>query len=396
MVSQPKNQITNTLNMSNQEENRNNNSQPNDSQSGKRPSGPSNPFTGRPIKLNGKKPTGSRVMYIIYTSVLILLCLLWFGKGSSSPEKITWERLETILQNQDEEKIVVVNQEFAEIYIKKDALKSDTTYKDLYGKSAFGKDLPDAGFYRYEVVTFESFENDIRRVEDQIITRDTTGMSDSTGAISNAKLTEIQRNAHIDLTPEKRANAWRDLLVVFGPFLLLIIFFIVMSRMSARQMGGGGGGGIFNVGKSKAKLYDGKTLVNITFKDVACLAGAKEEVMEVVDFLKNPHRYTDLGGKILKGVLLVGTTGTGKTLLAKAVAGEANVPFFSMSCSDFVEMFVGVDASRVRDLFEEAKKKSPCIVFIDEIDAVGRQRGAGLGGGHDEREQTLNQLLVEM
>ena len=211
-------------------------------------------------------------------------------------------------------------------------------------------------------------------------------------------IVEEKTGKHISYEIEKRNNVWRDILVIFGPMLLIILFFVLLNRMSMRQMGGGNGsGGIFGVGKSKAKVYEGKDAMKITFKDVAGLQGAKEEVVEVVDFLKHPKRYTELGGKIPKGVLLVGPPGTGKTLLAKAVAGEANVPFFSMSGSDFVEMFVGVGASRVRDLFEEAKKKAPCIIFIDEIDAVGRARGrAGLSNANDERENTLNQLLTEM
>ena len=181
----------------------------------------------------------------------------------------------------------------------------------------------------------------------------------------------------------------------FGPVILLIVFwFILMRRMS--RGGGDGSGGVFNIGKTKAQLFDKEKGTNVTFKDVAGLQEAKTEVEEIVEFLKNPQKFTNLGGKIPKGALLVGPPGTGKTLLAKAVAGEANVPFFSLSGSDFVEMFVGVGASRVRDLFKKAKDKAPCIIFIDEIDAVGRQRGSGLGGGHDEREQTLNQLLVEM
>ncbi|MDX9920357.1 MAG: ATP-dependent zinc metalloprotease FtsH [Paludibacter sp.] len=181
------------------------------------------------------------------------------------------------------------------------------------------------------------------------------------------------------------------------PFLLLILFFVFMNRRMSGQMGGGGGG-IFNVGKSKAQLFDkGNTVNKVTFKDVAGLAGAKQEIEEIVAFLKNPSKYTELGGKIPKGALLVGPPGTGKTLLAKAVAGEADVPFFSMSGSDFVEMFVGVGASRVRDLFRQAKEKSPCIIFIDEIDAVGRARGKNPNmGSNDERENTLNQLLTEM
>src|SRR5258706_11269615 len=180
----------------------------------------------------------------------------------------------------------------------------------------------------------------------------------------------------------------------WGLFVLLLVgFWMLMRRMTG---GAGPGGQIFNIGKSKAALFDAENKVKITFEDVAGLEEAKEEVKEIVDFLKTPQKFTKLGGKIPKGALLVGPPGPGKTLLAKAVAGEAAVPFFSLSGSEFVEMFVGVGASRVRDLFDQAKKNSPCIVFVDEIDAVGRQRGAGLGGGHDEREQTLNQLLVEM
>ncbi len=182
------------------------------------------------------------------------------------------------------------------------------------------------------------------------------------------------------------------------PILLItVVWFVLMRRMTGGA-GGGGPGGIFNIGKSKAALYDKDTQVNITFDDVAGLAEAKVEIMEIVDFLKNPKKYTELGAKIPKGALLVGLPGTGKTLLAKAVAGEAKVPFFSLSGSDFVEMFVGVGASRVRDLFRQAKEKAPCIIFIDEIDAIGRSRARGgmMHGGNDERESTLNQLLTEM
>ena len=317
------------------------------------------------------QPKKGWVMYVIYGVILIGLGGMLFRQdGGGATKPIKWAKLESILEKQDYSKIVIVNQKYAEVYIKKSALQSDTSYKDLVGRNMLGQEIPEGGFYKYEFVTFESFEKDLEKVEER------TGQ-------------------RIDLTPEERTSMWRDIFIVFGPFLILILFFIVMSRLSQRQMGGGGG--IFGVGKNKAKVYDGKTPTNVTFKDVAGLAGAKEEVMEVVDFLKNPKKYTDLGGKIPKGVLLVGPPGTGKTLLAKAVAGEANVPFFSMSGSDFVEMFVGVGASRVRDLFEEAKKKAPCIIFIDEIDAVGRARGhAGLSNANDERENTLNQLLTEM
>jgi len=209
-------------------------------------------------------------------------------------------------------------------------------------------------------------------------------------------LTEVQQKGKIaDFSYESRkSNGFWDIILNFGP---LLFFFFIMYMLFSRMGGGIGGAGIFNVGKSKAKLYEKVNEMGITFKDVAGQAGAKQEVQEIVEFLKNPAKYTDLGGKIPKGALLVGPPGTGKTLLAKAVAGEAGVPFFSMSGSDFVEMFVGVGASRVRDVFHQAKQKAPCIIFIDEIDAVGRARSKNPAmGGNDERENTLNALLTEM
>lgn len=319
---------------------------------------------------NGPKPKRGWVMFVVYGVILLTLGgMLLRNESTGVSHPVRWAKLEQILEKHDYSKIVIVNKKYAEVYIKSSALKVDTAYSDLVSHNMVGQEVP-AGFYKYDFITFESFEKDLEKVEER------TG-------------------ERIELTPEERTSPWRDVLVIFGPFLILILFFVIMNRVTQRQMGGGGG--IFGVGKNKAKVYDGKTPTNITFKDVAGLAGAKEEVMEVVDFLKNPSKYTNLGGKIPKGVLLVGPPGTGKTLLAKAVAGEANVPFFSMSGSDFVEMFVGVGASRVRDLFEEAKKKAPCIIFIDEIDAVGRARGhAGLSNANDERENTLNQLLTEM
>lgn len=364
----------------------------------KKPDGNSGhkPNNNKRPSFNGKQdPNGKRrgiAMYVVYIAILAALALMWFsGDNENSNHEIAWNKLEQILMKGDEGKIVVVNQEYAEVHIQSDAMKTDTMYRDLANKNALGQPIPSDKFYTYKFVTFESFEKDLERVEDQIISRDTVGVTDQ------AHIQQIVRDSRIDLTPEKRANPWHDILVMFGPLLLMVLFFVLMFRSSARQMGGSGGGGIFDVGKSKANVYDGKTTTGITFKDVAGLQGAKEEVMEVVDFLKNPKKYTVLGGKIPKGVLLVGPPGTGKTLLAKAVAGEAHVPFFSMSGSDFVEMFVGVGASRVRDLFKEAKKKAPCIIFIDEIDAVGRARGrSGLSNANDERENTLNQLLTEM
>ncbi|MBR1850783.1 MAG: ATP-dependent zinc metalloprotease FtsH [Bacteroidales bacterium] len=313
-------------------------------------------------------------MYVIYAILLVAIGYMFASDGSGSPTKeITWEKLEPILERHDYESITVINQEYAEIRISKTALAADTeAYKDLYSVGLTGHKSP-AGYYRYSIGTLEHFDKELALVEER------TG-------------------EHISYKIERRTNAWREMLIWFGPLIIIAIMMFAMSAWSRKQMGGGtGGGGIFGVGKSRAKMYDAKQQNNITFKDVAGLAGAKEEVMEVVDFLKNPTHYTELGGKIPKGVLLVGPPGTGKTLLAKAVAGEANVPFFSMSGSDFVEMFVGVGASRVRDLFEEAKKKAPCIIFIDEIDAVGRARGhSGLSNANDERENTLNQLLTEM
>ena len=202
----------------------------------------------------------------------------------------------------------------------------------------------------------------------------------------------LDNNIRYTLKDVTRDSVWITTILPFGICLVIII---VIMMMTNRQAGGGGGAKMMNFGKSRAKLMNG-TQNPVTFKDVAGLQEEKEELEEIVDFLKNPVKYTELGARIPKGVILTGPPGTGKTLLAKAVAGEAGVPFFSISGSDFVEMFVGVGASRVRDLFEEAKKNAPCIVFIDEIDAVARRRGTGMGGGHDEREQTLNQMLVEM
>ena len=345
-------------------------------------------------KNNGKKKGTDWVMYVIYAVIIPTLGGAWLGgNGGVTNKEIGWSRLDEILRKGDQKEIVVVDKERAEIFIKEEALKDDTSYSYI---TRGAKDLKDAGHYIYKFVDIESFKSDLDMVAQQNFERDTAGLADSNGYISSERLNQIRRDSHIELKARESDRTWEKIAYWFGPLLMLIFFFFIMSRIASRQMGGGGGG-IFNVGKSKAKVYDGKTSTNVTFKDVAGLAGAKEEVMEVVDFLKNPKKYTALGGKIPKGVLLVGPPGTGKTLLAKAVAGEANVPFFSMSGSDFVEMFVGVGASRVRDLFEEAKKKAPCIIFIDDIDAVGRARSrGGMSNANDERENTLNKLLTEM
>ena len=321
------------------------------------------------------KPKSSRILYIVY-GVIMLVLLFGMFDGGTTKQPINWERLEKILERGDYESITVVNQSVAKIKIKDEAIKTNGEYSDLRGrKGLLGSEAP-VGVYTYNVGTLEHFDHQLEQFKER----------------HDGRIVSYEN--------ETESNAMKDILMFFGPLLIFILFIWIMGAWSRKKMGGEGGGGfggLFGFGRSTAKQYDATKQVNVTFKDVAGLAGAKEEVMEVVDFLKNPKHYTELGGKIPKGVLLVGPPGTGKTLLAKAVAGEAGVPFFSMSGSDFVEMFVGVGASRVRGLFDEAKKKSPCIVFIDEIDAVGRARGrGGLAGSNDERENTLNQLLTEM
>ena len=321
------------------------------------------------------KPKSSRILYFVY-GVIMLVLLFGMFDGGTTKQPINWERLEKILERGDYESITVVNQSVAKIKIKDEAIKTNGEYSDLRGrKGVLGSEAP-VGVYTYNVGTLEHFDHQLEQFKER----------------HDGRIVSYEN--------ETESNAMKDILMFFGPLLIFIIFIWIMGAWSRKKMGGesgGGFGGLFGFGRSTAKQYDATKQVNVTFKDVAGLAGAKEEVMEVVDFLKNPKHYTELGGKIPKGVLLVGPPGTGKTLLAKAVAGEAGVPFFSMSGSDFVEMFVGVGASRVRGLFDEAKKKSPCIVFIDEIDAVGRARGrGGLAGSNDERENTLNQLLTEM
>jgi len=279
-----------------------------------------------------------------------------------------------MIQNRDVEKIVVVNKEKAEIYIKPDKLASGR-YSDV-DSHGFGG-IPNNGpHFSYTIPSVEVFSANIKEAQEKY------GYNES----------EI-----ISVRYETRKNIMGDLLGWILPLALLVGVWLFIFRRMGGGAGAGGAGGIFSVGKSKAQLFDKESHVKVDFSDVAGLEEAKMEVRELVDFLKNPKKYTDLGGKIPKGALLIGLPGTGKTLLAKAVAGEANVPFFSISGSDFVEMFVGVGASRVRDLFKQAKEKAPCIVFIDEIDAVGRARGRNTGfGGNDERENTLNQLLTEM
>ncbi|MCK4701568.1 MAG: ATP-dependent metallopeptidase FtsH/Yme1/Tma family protein, partial [Bacteroidales bacterium] len=323
------------------------------------------------------KPSGKPKFnaYWIYGAVAVSILGFQLIFSGSGIEEITWQRLEReMIKSRDVEKIVVVNKEKAEIYIKPDLLSSDR-YSDVESHGFGG--IPNNGpHYSYTIPSVEVFSASIEEAQKKY----------------NYNDSEI-----ISVRYETRKNIMGDLLGWILPLALLVGVWLFIFRRMGGGAGPGGAGSIFSVGKSKAQLFDKESHVKVDFSDVAGLEEAKMEVRELVDFLKNPKKYTDLGGKIPKGALLIGLPGTGKTLLAKAVAGEANVPFFSISGSDFVEMFVGVGASRVRDLFKQAKEKAPCIVFIDEIDAVGRARGRNTGfGGNDERENTLNQLLTEM
>lgn len=304
--------------------------------------------------------------------------VLWsmFGKQGSAPKEVSPQTFQqTLLTSGDLEKVVVVNKESAELYLNKNAVEKYRAIEDY-------KYIPEEGPQFFFTI------GDLQNFERQF---DEASKADSLGVKPRAAKTTLEF--------EKRDGGFMELFWSALPLILMVVFLVIIMRRMSGGGGGGGGGGssMFNVGKSKAKLFDKDNDQKVTFKDVAGLEEAKVEVMEVVDFLKNPDKYKELGGKIPKGALLVGPPGTGKTLLAKAVAGEANVPFFSISGSDFVEMFVGVGASRVRDLFMQAKAKAPCIVFIDEIDAIGRARSKNGGfSSNDERENTLNQLLTEM
>ena len=320
-----------------------------------------------------QKPNGKRRfnLYWVYAILFaVLIGVNFFGRGSVTPqEDIDQGKLVEMLQKEEIAKIELINKEDAEIFLNQKGLTH--YFPDVKAGSEGTTTTPN---YTYKIGSLDRFEELVETAQEGIA---------KPVYISNVR----------------RSNWMSDILAWVIPFGLLLVFYIILMRGMGRNMGGGGGAGsIFNIGKSRAQLYDkDSNNVNVTFKDVAGLEEAKVEIMEVVDFLKNPEKYTKLGGKIPKGVLLVGPPGTGKTLLAKSVAGEANVPFFSLSGSDFVEMFVGVGASRVRDLFNNAKSKAPCIIFIDEIDAIGRARGKNaLTGGNDERESTLNQLLTEM
>jgi AFG3 family protein len=317
-----------------------------------------NPFELPP---RGQRPKFN--LYWIYAGLALLLVLMWANSFEGTPEEITWGKLRQMISDQDVERIVVVNREAAEIFIKGERLE-----KPIYDDVRSLGEKPSRPHYNFVIGSYDSFKEDVEKMQE--------GFTEP-----------------VYLINENRRK-WGETLGWGLPFLVIIVIWIFIMRMMSR---GSGGGQIFNIGKSKAQLFDKDASVSINFNDVAGLEEAKVEVMEIVEFLKSPQKYKDLGGKIPKGALLVGPPGTGKTLLARAVAGEAKVPFFSISGSEFVEMFVGVGASRVRDLFKQAKEKAPCIIFIDEIDAIGRARGrSAMTGSNDERENTLNQLLTEM
>jgi len=325
----------------------------------------------RKLDKNQKPKFNSNWIFAILAVSILVFQIMYGGR---SVQKTTFNEIRDMIVNHDIDKIIVVNKEQAEIYLKKEALTSGRYPKLDKGGNGIGLSAPKANF-SYNIGDLSDFTASIKEAQ---------------------KNAGYQENDYIKPEYINRKNYLGEIM----GWLLPLAFFLILWLFLMRRMAGGGSGGaggIFSVGKSRAQIFDKDTNVKLNFNDVAGLEEAKTEVMEIVDFLKNPKKYTQLGGKIPKGALLVGPPGTGKTLLAKAVAGEANVPFFSISGSDFVEMFVGVGASRVRDLFKQAKEKAPCIVFIDEIDAVGRARGRNPNfGSNDERENTLNQLLTEM
>ena len=321
-------------------------------------------------KDNNPNPNKFKVSpWLVYTALILIFLAISFATGGSSfqePAQLKSSDIDNMLAKGEIKNVIIFNNKDAEIYLSDAALKDPANKK--VAKNVL--DQPNKGpHYTTKFGDLKSFQEKLDKAK------------------AEKKLIDYDF---------KEASNWSDIFLSILPIIVLIaVWIFIMRKMSGGP--GGGGGQIFNIGKSKAKLFDEKTDIKTTFKDVAGLEGAKEEIQEIVEFLKNPEKYTNLGGKIPKGALLVGPPGTGKTLLAKAVAGEAQVPFFSLSGSDFVEMFVGVGASRVRDLFKQAKEKSPAIIFIDEIDAVGRARGkSNMSGGNDERENTLNQLLTEM
>jgi len=327
------------------------------------------PGNNKPLMPGNNKPKFS-MWWIIAPLMLMFIAYSYISDTITEPNEISETEFFNYLEDGEVAKIKIWNNRSVNVFLTKDAINLEKHSKAKKGTQIASKEpLPQ---YEFQIGDLDNFEEKF----DDIVEKNT--------------LETVKFN-------DTRDTTFVDILVSILPIILIVgIWIFIMRRMSGGG-GGGAGGQIFNIGKSKAKLFDQKTDIKTTFKDVAGLEGAKEEVQEIVDFLKNPEKYTSLGGKIPKGALLIGSPGTGKTLLAKAVAGEAKVPFFSLSGSDFVEMFVGVGASRVRDLFKQAKEKSPAIIFIDEIDAIGRARGkSNFSGSNDERENTLNQLLTEM
>ncbi len=313
----------------------------------------------------------SRINFMwIYAAIALFIIGSWMiGGQNDKPIKGNWALVEPLVEADEVARIRIINNSEAEVFLKEEAIakyRADEEHKTL-------NSIPERGAQiTFTIGSVDSFREDLKDAEGFM-------------------------NADVPVEYVREENSWLDILGSFLPWVLIIGFWFFLMRSMARGVGGGAGGGIMNVGKARAQVFDKDNHKRVTFKDVAGLEEAKVEIMEIVDFLKKADKYRELGAKIPKGALLVGPPGTGKTLLAKAVAGEANVPFLSISGSDFVEMFVGVGASRVRDLFEQAKQKAPCIVFIDEIDAIGRARGKNAGfSGNDERENTLNQLLTEM
>ncbi len=323
------------------------------------------------LPIDGNKPKLPKFnLYWAYGLVAVALIIVSTMNFGQAPQSISYSVFKNrVLPSGDIEKIVKIrNEGVADITLKENAIDK---YKDLFSGS-FATPPKMGPQFSVKYLSDESFDQLLAKVQEE-------------------------KNLTFDIEAQDRSNFMGEFFSMMWPLLLLVLVWVFIFRRMSSQGGGGGGANIFNVGKSRAKVFDKESNITVTFNDVAGLNEAKQEVEEIVDFLKNPDKYTELGGKIPKGALLIGPPGTGKTLLAKAVAGEANVPFFSMSGSDFVEMFVGVGASRVRDLFKKAKEKAPCIVFIDEIDAIGRARGKSPNmGANDERENTLNQLLTEM
>ena len=321
---------------------------------------------------NNNLPKFPRFNIFWIYGVIAVFIIGWslLGSENDKPLKGDWAMVEPLVEQGQVERIRVVNRETAEVFLKKEAAEQ---YRN--DKTSELQKLPATGAHIYYTIpSVDSFREDLKVAE-----------------------SELPAEERVTVVYENDNKSWIDIVGSILPWVLIIGFWFFIMRSMARGVGGGGGAGIMNVGKARAQVFDKENKKPVTFKDVAGLEEAKVEIMEIVDFLKNAEKYRELGAKIPKGALLVGPPGTGKTLLAKAVAGEANVPFLSISGSDFVEMFVGVGASRVRDLFEQAKQKAPCILFIDEIDAIGRARGKNAGfSGNDERENTLNQLLTEM